>query len=215
MTTGAVVVFDLDGTISDNYAGIAASIRHALARMDAPDPGETALRACVGPPLRESFARLIPGADAARVETAVGHYRERYRDLGWRENVAYGGVAELLASLARDRTLYVCTSKPEVFARRIVTHFGFDAHFAGVYGADLGGAFDDKRKLLGHLLATERIAGADATMVGDRHHDVRAAREHGLGAIGVLWGYGGPAELADADRLVRSPAELGRAIRGA
>ena len=211
--TGRTLVFDLDGTLSDNYEGIAGSIRHALVRLGAPDPGDAALRACVGPPLRESFARLVPGADAAIVETAIGHYRERYRELGWRENVVYAGVGELLASLARDHTLYVCTSKPEVFASRIVTRFGFDAHLARVYGADLAGTYDDKRKLLGRLVGEERIEPAKATMIGDRHHDLAAARAHGLRAIGVLWGYGDAEELAGADRLVATPSELEEAIR--
>ena len=107
------ILFDLDGTLSDNYVGISRSIRHALERMGAPAPAATELRTCVGPPLRESFARLIPGVDASGIELAIGHYRERYRDVGWRENVAYEGVAEALASLAaRGSRLLVCTSKP-------------------------------------------------------------------------------------------------------
>jgi phosphoglycolate phosphatase len=203
------VLLDLDGTLSDNFAGISRSILHALARMGVPDPGEPALRRCVGPPLRESFARLIPGVDSAGVETAIGHYRERYGDLGWRENEAYEGVAEALAVLAaREVQLFVCTSKPEVFAARIIGHFGFDAYFTRVYGADLAGTLDDKRALLAHLLARERIAAAQAVMVGDRHHDVRAALANGTRAIGVLWGYGSREELAGAQRLLERPGEL-------
>lgn len=203
------VLLDLDGTLTDNFAGISRSILHALARMGAPDPGEAALRTCVGPPLRDSFARLIPGVDAAGVEVAIGHYRERYGDLGWRENAAYAGVADALAVLAaRGVQLFVCTSKPEVFASRIVVHFGFDAFVRRVYGADLAGALDDKRALLAHALAEERIDAAGAIMVGDRHHDVRAALANGTRAIGVLWGYGSREELAGAQRLLQRPGEL-------
>lgn len=203
------VLLDLDGTLSDNFVGISRSIRHALARMGAPDPDEPALRRCVGPPLRESFARLIPGVDSAGIETAIGHYRERYDELGWRENAAYAGVAVALAALAaRGARLFVCTSKPEVFAARIIGHFGFDAYVTRVYGADLAGALDDKRTLLAHLLARERIAPAQAIMVGDRHHDVRAALANGVRAIGVLWGYGSREELDSAERLLERPAEL-------
>lgn len=206
------VVFDLDGTLADNYEGIARSILHALERLGAPAPDAAELRRCVGPPLRESFARLVPGDDPGRVEAAVLHYRERYREHGWRENLAYEGMADLLAALARERTLYLCTSKPEVFATRIVAHFGFDVHLARVYGADLAGAFDDKRALLGHLLERERLDPATTTMVGDRHHDVRAAKAHGVAAIGVLWGYGDADELAGADALAATPAELARLL---
>ncbi|MCL4762269.1 MAG: HAD hydrolase-like protein [Burkholderiales bacterium] len=205
----STVLLDLDGTLSDNFVGIAQCIRHALERIGAPDPGDAELRRCVGPPLRESFARLVPGVGAAGIEAAIGHYRERYRDVGWRENVAYDGVADALAALARaGARLYVCTSKPEVFAARIVAHFGFDAHLARVYGADLDGRLDDKRALLAHLLASERLDAASAIMVGDRHHDVRAAVANGTRAVGVLWGYGTRDELAGAERLLARPCEL-------
>lgn len=209
MTGSPVLLLDLDGTLSDNYTGIAASIRHALARLDAPDPDEATLKRCVGPPLRESFARLIDGADIATVERAIDAYRERYGELGWQENIAYPGIAVALEALAAQRTrLFVCTSKPEMFATRIVAHFGFDVFIERVYGADLAGRLDDKRKLLAHLIAEESLDPSRCTMVGDRHHDIRAAHANGARAVGVLWGYGSREELAGADRLLEQPAQL-------
>jgi phosphoglycolate phosphatase len=206
-----VVLLDLDGTLSDNYAGISASIRHALATQGVADPGEAELRTCVGPPLRETFARLIPGADRGRVEAAIASYRERFSAVGWQENEAYPGVDVALRQLrSAGLRLFVCTSKPRVFAERIVAHFGFDALVDAVYGPDLAGALDDKRHLLGHLIEAERLDPSRCTMVGDRHHDIRAARANGCGAVGVLWGYGSAEELADADRLLATPAELAR-----
>lgn len=210
MTRPAVLLLDLDGTLSDNYTGIAASIRHALARLDAPEPDEATLRLCVGPPLRESFARLIKGADAAIVERAIDVYRERYRELGWQENVAYPGIGAALEALAAQGIrLLVCTSKPEMFATRIVAHFGFDAFIGRVYGADLAGTLDDKRRLLAHVIVSESLEPSRCTMVGDRHHDIRAAHANATRAVGVLWGYGSRDELAGADRLLERPAQLG------
>jgi len=177
--------------------------------LGAPDPGDAELRRCIGPPLRETFARLIEAADATRVEQAIDAYRERYSELGWRENVAYPGVGAALEALAGMRTkLFVCTSKPEAFAVRIVAHFGFDAFIARVYGADLAGTLDDKRKLLAHLIATESLDPSGCAMIGDRHHDIRAAHANGTRAIGVLWGYGSREELAGADQLLEAPAQL-------
>jgi phosphoglycolate phosphatase len=203
------LLFDLDGTLTDNYAGIAASILHAFERLGLPPPDAAQLRACVGPPLRESFARLTGSRDPALIARALAHYRERFGAIGWRENIVYDGVSEALAALAgSDARLWLCTAKPEPYARRIVAHFGFDAHFAGVYGADLEGAYDDKARLLARLLAVEDIAPDDAVMIGDRGSDIRAARTNGVGAIGVLWGYGTREELAGADALVSTPREL-------
>jgi phosphoglycolate phosphatase len=206
------VLLDLDGTLSDNFPGIAASIVHALARMGQPAPPVEVLRTCVGPPLRETFARLLADASAERIELALSHYRERFGDIGWRENVAYQGVASVLETLAMRARLFVCTAKPEVYATRIVAHFGFDAHVERVYGADLAGAFDDKRTLLAHLVERERLDPSGCTMVGDRHHDLRAARACGTRMVGVLWGYGTADELAGADALVEAPSDLPVAI---
>jgi len=204
-----VFLFDLDGTLTDNYRGISASIVHAMQCLDVPAPDTATLRGCVGPPLRESFARLLETRDAVLIERAIAHYRERFADVGWRENVVYDGIDAILSTLAaRASRMFICTAKPEVFARRIAAHFGFDAHLDGVYGADLAGALDDKTRLLAHLLATERIEAAAALMIGDRANDIRAAHENGARAVGVLWGYGTRDELSGADALVAGPEEL-------
>lgn len=205
----STLLLDLDGTLTDNYPGISRSIAYALARLGAPVPDEAVLRRCIGPPVRESFAWLLDDADPAAVEAAIALYRERYGDIGWRENVVYDGVPEMLDRLAAGGTrMVLCTSKPEVYARRIVTLFGLSPRLAQVYGADLAGTLDDKATLLAHVAASERIDPADAIMIGDRTHDVRAARRNGARAIGVLWGYGTREELASADAIAATPAEL-------
>ena len=209
MTSASTLLFDLDGTLTDNYLGIARSILHALERLGADAPDEATLRRCVGPPLRVSFAALLDTDEPAAIEQAIALYRERFADLGWRENVVYDGIPEALAALAATaRPIYLCTSKPEVYARRIVQLFGLSGFLRGVYGADLAGRLDDKVALLAHLAATERLDASRATMVGDRSHDVRAARLNGARAVGVLWGYGSAEEFAGADAIVGSPAEL-------
>lgn len=204
------VLLDLDGTLTDNFAGISRCIVHALERLGAPPPDDATLRTCVGPPLRESFARLLHTDDRDRIETAIAHYRERYRDLGWGENVVYEGIADAIAALARRQRLFLCTSKPQPFAERIVQRFGLAPHLAGLYGADLAGTLDDKRLLLAHLVAQERLDAEACAMVGDRRHDMIAARTHGVLAVGVLWGYGSEGELreAGAQRIVADPQGL-------
>jgi phosphoglycolate phosphatase len=206
------LLFDLDGTLTDNYPGISRSIAHALTAMGIEPPPPQVLRRCVGPPLRESFAALLETRDRVLIEQAIALYRERYGDLGWRENVVYDGVEEALSRLSAARPLYVCTSKPEVFARRIVTLFGLSPYVRRVYGADLDGALDDKAKLLAHAARSEGFDPEAAILIGDRAQDVRAARLNGASAIGVLWGYGSAEELAQAHAIVAAPADLDDAI---
>ncbi|MCC6193860.1 MAG: HAD hydrolase-like protein [Burkholderiales bacterium] len=209
----STLLLDLDGTLTDNCPGITRSIAYALTRLGAPVPGEDVLRRCIGPPIRESFAWLLDDGDPAAVEAALALYRERYGDVGWRENVVYDGVPQMLDQLAATgRRMVLCTSKPEVYARRIVTLFGLSPPIAQVYGADLGNALDDKAKLLAHAAAREGFDPGDALMIGDRSHDVRAARMNGARSIGVLWGYGTAEELAGADARVAAPAELPEAV---
>lgn len=76
------LLFDLDGTLTDNFLGISQSIRYALARLDTKAPDDSVLRRCVGPPLRESFAWLLDTDDQGVIEHAIALYRERFSDVG-------------------------------------------------------------------------------------------------------------------------------------
>jgi phosphoglycolate phosphatase len=213
MATGPALLVDLDGTLTDNFVGIARSIRHALLALGAPEPAAAALLPCIGPPLRVSFARLLASDDPTLIERALAHYRERYAEVGWQENVVYAGVDAAIAGLAaRGEAIYLCTSKPAPYAERIVAHFGLRPFLDGVYGADLAGTLDDKAVLVAHLVAREGLDPAACTMIGDRVHDVRAAHANGVRAIGVLWGYGSRDELKAADALVGSPDAIAPAL---
>jgi len=206
------VLFDLDGTLTDPREGITRSIAHALERMGREPPPLDDLCFAIGPPLRASLATLLGEDRRETVEKALAHYRERFADVGLFENTPYDGIAELLGELCTSGTrLFVATSKPLVYAERIVRHFGLDVHFEAVHGCELDGTREDKRELLAHLLATHAISGGpDIAMVGDRGVDMSAAKLHGLHGLGALWGYGSHEELLDAGAqdLVESPAAL-------
>lgn len=210
-----VVLFDLDGTLTDAAPGIVACIRYALDDMGIPHPDDATMRTFLGPPLADTFGRHF-GMTDQQITHAIATYRERYHDVGLFENAVYDGIPDLLAALAAEhRTLAVATSKPTYSATRILEHFGLDAHFAFIGGADLEGVRHDKAAVIAHTLdelgSMGRLpTGALVTMVGDREHDVHGARTHGIDTIGVLWGYGDEDELltAGAVTLVASPGQL-------
>jgi phosphoglycolate phosphatase len=208
-----VALFDLDGTLTDPKVGITRSIQYALEQLGRPVPDADALTWMIGPPLIASFARIL-GSDAQAAE-ALGLYRVRFSDVGLFENQVYAGIPELLSRLReREVRLFVATSKPHVFARRILEHFGLLAFFEAVYGSELDNRNADKRDLLEHLVAKEGLDPAGAVMIGDREHDAIGARSVGMRAIGVTWGYGPREELlaAGVARLVDRPDELDEAI---
>ena len=201
------VFFDLDGTLTDPVVGITRSIQYALEQLDLEVPPAEQLTWCIGPPLLESFQSIV---GEHRAEQALALYRERFADLGWRENTPYEGVAAMLAALAdADRNLFVATSKPLVYAEQIIEHFGMDQYFDRVFGSELDGTRTRKADLLEFALA-ETQCNHNATMIGDRHHDVLGARHNGMRTIGVTYGYGSRAELEQAapDQLVDRPCDL-------
>ena len=206
-----VLLFDLDGTLTDPRLGIVRCMRHALDRLARRCPSDEVLASFIGPPLRGTFSTLLESTDRELIEKAMSLYRERFAETGIYENRIYDGISDMLESLKQTPSAsFVATSKPAVYADRIVRHFGLDRHFAGVYGSDLDGRFEHKTDLLAHLLATEKIPAEVAVMVGDRAVDILAAKANGIRSIGVLWGYGSETELAraGADRLCRKPEEL-------
>ncbi|MEE9384942.1 MAG: HAD family hydrolase [Nannocystaceae bacterium] len=213
MTVNRSVLLDLDGTLTDPKIGITSSIRYALDKLGEDVPPANELTWCIGPPLLESFTKLVGQQRASR---AIAYYRERFSTRGLYENRPYPGVRELLSALSDSNTrLFVASSKPEVYVRRILEHFGFLTFFETVFGSTLDGLRADKTDLLRFALAEGKIPAADATMVGDRRYDIVGARNNNISAIGVLYGYGSRQELAEAGAhaFAESPAALHRLLQ--
>jgi phosphoglycolate phosphatase len=208
---GLDLLFDLDGTLSDPGVGITRCLRHALETLGRQAPPAHELRRFVGPPLRDTFRELLRTDVDQQVEEAVRAYRERFAAVGLFENVVYPEVPPgLFALRRRGHRLFLATSKPLVFARRILEHFGLAPLFAGVYGSELTGELSEKADLIRALLAREGLERGAACMIGDRSFDVVGARRNGLRAVAVRWGYGSEIELAQArpDAIVGSMDEL-------
>ena len=215
MSGPEAVLLDLDGTLTDPREGITRCIAHALERMGLEPPPSEELTFAIGPPLRASLARLMGTDSREAVELALAHYRERFVDVGLYENSPYEGIDRALATLREaGHRLFVATSKPRVYAERIVGHFELHAHFEAVLGCELDGTREDKRELIAYLVSLHSLEPARTVMVGDRGVDMTAARFHGVRALGALWGYGSRDELveAGAQGLLEKPAEIPGAI---
>jgi len=190
------VLFDLDGTLTDSKLGITRSIQYAMTKLGLAVPEADELHWCIGPPLKGSFARLLDSSDDTLLDRAVSLYRERFGTVGLFENTLYPLIPETLAavrSLGCDT--YVVTSKPGVFAQRIVEHFGLSGLFERVYGSQLNGVHTEKSELIAHVLREESLPPARVVMIGDRWHDIAGAKSCGVRAIGVSYGYGTEQEL--------------------
>jgi phosphoglycolate phosphatase len=208
-----LVIFDLDGTLTDSAEGIVASFLHALSHVGAAVPEGDLAAQIVGPPMDETFYGLELGGNA---DHAIAAFRAEYAARGWAMNTLFDGIAALLADLcAAGVRLAVATSKLETTARRILAHFELEQYFEVIAGATPDGSRKTKEEVLAHALAQLQPLPDRVLMVGDRSHDVDGAAAHGIDAVVVGWGYG-KADFADGGAPtathVGTIAELRRAL---
>jgi phosphoglycolate phosphatase len=211
------ILFDLDGTLTDPGIGITNSVMHALNKYGIDVCDRSALYKFIGPPLLESFERYY-GFSEAEAKKAVEYYREYFTVTGILENILYDGVDQLLYQLKNSgKTLILATSKPEVFAKRILEHFQLAQYFTYIAGSELDGSRVKKQEVIRYALEHCGVTDpSKAVMIGDREHDIFGAKACGLSAIGVLFGYGGRAELerAGADIIVETVTDIGQVLLG-
>ena len=204
------VFFDLDGTLTDSGPGILASVAYALRKLGVEPPEKEALRPFIGPPLLWSFGHYF-GFDEIKSREAVRLYREYFTAGGMFENSVYPGIPEALGRLrAAGFRLAVATSKPELYSRQIIAHFGLEGYFEAVCGAAMDESRTEKAEVLRYALDTLGAKAEESLMVGDREHDVLGAKAVGMPCLGALWGYGSREELlsAGADALAKSPEDM-------
>lgn len=207
------LLFDLDGTLTDPKEGITKCVAYALKSYGVEVDNPDSLVKFIGPPLRESFSRFF-GFSEEEAEGLVAKYRERYKDVGIFENRLFPGTVKMLRILkAEGKTIALATSKPEVFAVRILEKYGILEYFDEAVGSELDGRRDSKEEVIAEAVKRLDINAADmpyCVMIGDRHHDINGGKAFGLKTVGVRLGYAEPGELesAGADYIVGDMQEL-------
>lgn len=208
------VLFDLDGTLTDPGLGITNSVMYALKQMGYEVPPRQKLYQFIGPPLMDSFCALF-SMTQPQAEEAIRLYRIYFREKGLYENEVYEGIVPMLQILRNaGKRLVLATSKPEEFAKTIMSHFGLDQYVTEIAGATMDTARSKKGQVIAYALKEFDIDPATAVMVGDRKHDIIGAKENGLSCIGVTYGYGSRDELVTcgAVKLAESPRQLGKIL---
>lgn len=205
------ILFDLDGTITNSFEGIANSILYSLKyypNIEAPE--RDTLLPFVGPPLTVSYAKYF-GMDEKTAREAVEHYREYYRETGILELSLYEGIADLLRELSeKGYRVILATSKPEVFAKRIIEKFGIAGYFCAICGDTLDGKLGKKEDVIKKLLDENGLDKNETLMVGDTHYDIIGARLNDVRCVEVTYGFGDPElnKQAKPFKTVDSVAEL-------
>ena len=206
-----IILFDLDGTLTDPKVGITRAVQYALAAFGIDEPCPDKLTDFIGPPLKQSFMEYYH-FDEKKAAEALEKYREYFSETGIYENSIFPGIPRLLGKLAdKGKTLAVATAKPTVYAERILKHFEIRNFFSGVSGVSLENSMVEKAEIIHDALQSPDVAGrGKAVMIGDRKHDIIGARKTGIDSIAVLYGYGSYEELQaeKPSHIVNTVAEL-------
>lgn len=194
-----VILFDLDGTLTDPKEGITKSVQYALEKFGIVEPDLNQLEHFIGPPLQVSFSEAY-GFDKEQAKKAIAYYRERFTKKGMFENVVYHGIPQLLKELkGHGCKLIVATSKPTVFAEEILKYFKMELYFDEVVGSHLDGSRIAKADIIQYIINRNKDYEKDAfVMIGDRKHDIIGAQAVRMDSIGVAYGYGSLEELRKA-----------------
>lgn len=200
------LLFDLDGTLTDSAEGILNCVKYSLDKLNV-NYDKYNLWRFIGPPLFESYMEIFDDEELS--QRAVKIYRERFAEKGIFENAVYGGIPEALAELKKAGfKLYTATSKPEVYAKRIAEHFGFADYFEEIAGASLEEGRSRKADVIRYVMGRHNMLSSETLMIGDRMHDMEGAKEAGIDAMGVSYGYGSREELAEWKPVCIAPAPM-------
>lgn len=212
-----MILFDLDGTLTDSKKGITKAVRYALNKFQIEVSDLSSLEKFIGPPLAESFVNFY-GFSERDSHLAVKYYREYFSETGLFENEVFEGVYDLLKKLqSRNIRMAIATAKPTVFAEQILDYFQLRDFFEFVAGSNLDGSRVQKVDVIKFALDNLPQSKEGKTiMIGDRKHDISGAKALGLPSIAVLYGYGSSEELkeAGADFLVANVEELSDLLLG-
>lgn len=209
------ILFDLDGTLTEPKEGILNSVRFALGKLGVNENEVGDLMKFIGPPLHASF-RDFCGLSGEKVEDGVRYFREYYAEKGINENEIFPGVTEMLEELQKAGVdMFVATSKPTVFAVKVLEQFKIDKYFQYVKGSNLNGTESGKPEIISHIIEKFKLKKDKTIMIGDRFYDINGAKENGIHSIGVTFGYGSETELKEvgATYVCKSVKEINKIIK--
>ncbi len=203
--------FDLDGTLTDSAPGIMRCFRIALDKFGLSEPDDEKLRFIIGPPLSYSFSMGFGLSEEDTVE-AIKAYRAEYSVKGYMECTVYDGIRETLQKLTEKGVVCaLVTSKPAMYAPKVIAYHGLDKFFSCVSAPLKDEADPGKAKLIERAKKMLEVENdAHIYMIGDRKYDMEGAVTAGVSGIGALWGFGDRVELneAGADFIAENPLEI-------
>ena len=195
-----LVIFDLDGTLLNTIADLAAATNHALQALGHPTHPEADYRFMVGNGINKLFERALPAG--LKTDTNIQRMRQAFIPYYNIHNAdrsrPYPGVPQLLQLLQREGVkLAVASNKYQAATTKLIGHYFADVHWAAVLGQREGIAVKPDPAIVHSILATCSVCSEDVLYVGDSGVDMQTAANAGVEACGVTWGFRPRQELED------------------
>lgn len=188
-------IFDLDGTLTDSRQGIFNSLVYALQQLGYNEIPASLPKGFVGPPLQKGFETIF-GMNRNEVKQAVNLFREYYNDKGWKENIPYDGIIDMLSELSQSNvSVFVATAKFEEYSNRIIKHFDLDTYIQKLYGANYEEKKTGKTHIIERAVIDNNLDTESTVVIGDTHFDINGAKELNLKSIAVGYGFSDAEDL--------------------
>jgi phosphoglycolate phosphatase len=188
--SGDLLIFDLDGTLIDSKRDLADSVNATRVWGGLPPLSDEIVSSYVGNGAPVLIRRAFPDADETILARALQFFLDYYREHMLDATTLYPGVREALDRLHDANVpLAILTNKPVRFSVRLIEGLGLDQHFFRIYG---GNSFEEKKpnpKGIEMLMEESKAERARTVMVGDSSVDILTARNAGVQACGVSWGF--------------------------
>jgi phosphoglycolate phosphatase len=204
------LLFDLDGTLVDSSKTIIASIAFALRRMGFELSMNSSVEAVIGASLFDIFRNQFEMSDE-QAYVAIDLYREHYDSLNQEGTRVYENIPEVLPRLKKaGYRLFIATVKPTQIADKVLSDLDLRSWFDGIAGSSMDSERRDKSSIIAHALRKFDLDPLHSIMIGDRDQDITGARENGMPAIAVTYGFGSREELVSArpDHVVERSEEI-------
>lgn len=201
-----LVIFDLDGTLLNTIADLAQSTNYALSRLGYPTHEEDAYPFMVGNGINKLFERALPEAErneanVLRVRAEFVPYYDRHKA---DKSRPYEGIPQLLEQLqAQGLKLAVASNKYQAATELLIARYFPHIRWVAVLGQREGIPVKPDPAIVEDILQVAGVAKAGVLYVGDSGVDMQTARNAGVAACGVTWGFRPRSELE-----AQSPAYL-------
>ncbi len=205
------VMFDLDGTLADTLADIAAAANHALTQLGRPTHEVSQYRYLAGQGLESLMIDALGPAHRHLVDQGASLFRAYYKDHSLDFTRPFDGMPEVLDALvARKIPMAVLSNKPHAATLQVMRDVFGQWPFAAIQGHEAPTPLKPDPTSASRIASTLDIAPADWLYVGDTRVDMETANRAGFYALGVLWGFRDEPELREsgAKKIIRHPLEI-------